>query len=530
MVLTVGKNLIFTLLFYSLISRLLVKDVHARATLKEITENPWVKAGDLGLAQILPLVGRDLLPHNAHTTIIDQMVAGGVDTKENILRQANILFIHKHLFKSLEKDDFSYVTATYYLLAERVLASYREERAKKALAIERPKLDELPDALQNCSDIRTTYTKGDDNNGCKGRSRSNSWRGSTSISRRPCSILKEESEEELSTYHRNSSRQSSRYSSSSLSVFASISGSRGRMSSHDIQSLLEVSPSNLIDSKKRTLSPDSRLSSRSSSPPNSSGRTSPDFLPKCKYLAVSRLKASVLGPCGLRKLGSSPHLLGICEEKEEFEFDRGGEQRQTAARRSISGASITLSTIPRIFPQPKHMKEDYVAGSVTYSKVRMIRPRQAKVSPDMAQRYEKESLSRFPTTKARRSTSCSSGETSDDDSEKRLNFLASKYCHSNGRRREDDDDSSKGSFPNSSCDGGKWIGPTSARIDQVASSAVNSCDTAPCNPNYHKSGQMKRIELLPNGWICGSIIWFKPWGGSGIKIWLQHSLDIRELY
>lgn len=70
----------------SLISRMLVKDVQKRAALSEIINNSWVKAGDLGLAQILPLVGRDVLPESAHATIIDQMVAGGVDTEENILR------------------------------------------------------------------------------------------------------------------------------------------------------------------------------------------------------------------------------------------------------------------------------------------------------------------------------------------------------------------------------------------------------------------------------------------------------------
>lgn len=43
-----------------------------------------------------------------------------------------------------------------------------------------------------------------------GRSRSNSWRGSNN--RRACTILKEESEEELSSYLRSSSRQSSRLS------------------------------------------------------------------------------------------------------------------------------------------------------------------------------------------------------------------------------------------------------------------------------------------------------------------------------
>ncbi|VDP15518.1 unnamed protein product [Onchocerca flexuosa] len=247
-----------------LISRMLVKDVQKRAALSEIINNSWVKAGDLGLAQILPLVGRDVLPENAHATIIDQMVAGGVDTKENILR-------------SLDCNDFSYITATYYLLAERVLASYREERAKKAHEVERPSLGELPADFKNYAEMsRESVGKSEEGNDYKSRSRSNSWRGNTSVSRRPCTILKEESEEELSTYHCDISRQSSRHSFSS--VFASNAGSRGRISPQDIQSLLELSRLNIAEGKKRTLSPDSRLSSRSSSPPNSSGRTSPGML------------------------------------------------------------------------------------------------------------------------------------------------------------------------------------------------------------------------------------------------------------
>ena len=65
---------------------MLVKDASKRATLQEIVANPWVAAGERGLAQILPLVGRDILPESAHATIIEQMVAGGVDTEDHILR------------------------------------------------------------------------------------------------------------------------------------------------------------------------------------------------------------------------------------------------------------------------------------------------------------------------------------------------------------------------------------------------------------------------------------------------------------
>ncbi|EJW80337.1 hypothetical protein WUBG_08752, partial [Wuchereria bancrofti] len=215
---------------------------------------------------------------------------------------------------------------------------------------------------------------------------------------------------------------------------------------------------------RRTLSPDSRLSSRSSSPPNSSGRASP---------AVSRLKVSFTGSGGLRKLGSSPHLLGICEETEEYEFDKGAEQRQTVTRRSISGASIVSLSASRLFIQPKLAKEDSLGATLTYSSVRMIRRRQAIVSPDMVQRYEQRSSSRYHAVKPQRSTS-SSSETSDDDSERRLNFLASEYCCNYGNRRDNDDDPSKGN-------GGLSTGPSNSGNEPVSENAINTSDNTSCN-------------------------------------------------
>lgn len=56
--------------------------------------------------------------------------------------------------RSLENDDFSYATATYYLLAERVLASYREERAREAHAVERPTFRELSADFEKCRETR----------------------------------------------------------------------------------------------------------------------------------------------------------------------------------------------------------------------------------------------------------------------------------------------------------------------------------------------------------------------------------------
>uniref|UniRef100_A0A0N5AW13 Protein kinase domain-containing protein n=1 Tax=Syphacia muris TaxID=451379 RepID=A0A0N5AW13_9BILA len=316
----------------NLISRMLVKDPKKRATLQEIITNPWVAAGERGLAQILPLVGKANLSDSAHATIIEQMVAGGVDTEERIL-------------SSLENNDYSYATATYYLLAERVLASYREEKAREVLSAERNDSASLSSNVIKC------------------RSRSNSWR----IARRPCAIVKEEKFYIFIKYSR--------------------SGSREGISPLAIQGLLEFSRMNLAEGRRRAASPDSR-SSRSPSPPGSTGRNSPGML---FYIWL--------------------------------QFDHRVDCFFKLQATSESGASS---------------KNDIS----TYNKVRMIRPRQAVVSPDMALRYERH---RLASSRTHRSTSCSSSETSDDDSsERRMNLLVSRCCRCSNDVHGNNDDTSGG--------------------------------------------------------------------------------------
>ncbi len=72
----------------------------------------------------------------------------------------------------------------------------------------------------------------------------------------------------------------------------------------------------------------------------------------------------------------------------------------------------------------------------TYSSVRMIRQRQAVVSPDMIRRYEHHRVNSAP--RPRRSTSCSSSEASDEDGERKLSVGGiCKHCR---RWGNDDDD------------------------------------------------------------------------------------------
>lgn len=114
----------------------------------------------------------------------------------------------------------------------------------------------------------------------------------------------------------------------------------------------------------------------------------------------------------LPTISSSPHLVGICEEGED----------------GTSDADIQifneLRAAGRSSPQ-------------TYSSIRMIRPRQAVVSPDVIRRYDKRVSSR-----SRRSTSCSSSEASDDE-ERRLSLIHTHHCRRRDRNnsRNNDDDS-----------------------------------------------------------------------------------------
>lgn len=65
---------------------MLVRDPAKRATLDYIVSSSWVKSGDKGHAETLPLISRTDLPENAHETIVEQMVAGGLGTEDNILK------------------------------------------------------------------------------------------------------------------------------------------------------------------------------------------------------------------------------------------------------------------------------------------------------------------------------------------------------------------------------------------------------------------------------------------------------------
>lgn len=136
---------------------------------------------------------------------------------------------------------------------------------------------------------------------------------------------------------------------------------------------------------------------------------------------VSRLKSSMItshSASGMRKLSSSPHLLGICEESEDLTdsnaspfyastsksgFHKSGassskghltRNNRSASTGFSSSASARLQKMPTIvnndvFDNPgASTSSNSISSFPTYGSTRVVRPRQAVVSPDMARRYE----------------------------------------------------------------------------------------------------------------------------------------------
>ncbi|KAI6203335.1 Leucyl-tRNA synthetase [Aphelenchoides besseyi] len=704
-----------------LIQKMLVRDPTKRATLDFITKSSWVKAGDRGHAEVLPLISRTNLSDSAHNTIVEQMVAGGIGTEENILN-------------AIDQGEYSYLTATYYLLAERVLAAQRMEQALQ--------LRDTTNTGGTAEDEESSANANHQINNSN-RSRSNSWRGPNG--RRACTILKEESEEELSTYLRSSSRQSSRYftkrdnvhaasraaslesfrsgggptilegsdsfdadswngtderkvnakklsiiqadddeedtenrpliveedtttnsttcspkvvstgglsfgnsfafdelspirelieanfgaagpsevspsretpanesvddecpptnrrsslswqravsssdeddrrglsrrrrfnssrsifkgandsnddstvllrtpsapipinqlalnkltrrfvppmqrrnSSPSVSMFgpSGLRSSCDRVSPQAIQELLEFS--RLSATMKRAASPESRISSRSPSPPCSSGRASPSVSSVSSM--VTRLKSSNLlsnTSGGMRKLSSSPHLLGICEETDEITGDSHPSTFYTVQTHKTSlvssGASLftvgasdvgklngslgrgmrsastgfaasnrTQRSIDSISDLPVLPERASSAAAVNppHSNFRLVRPRAGMVSPDLSRRFDQHH--RF-VARSRRSTSCSSSETSDDDTnERRLNLIGQTHCrrfNSEDRPRPDDEPPSSGTNPNASQSSTTASNPPTTHTKTTESSTNQSSNSTDGQSN---SGQ-----------------------------------------
>ncbi|XP_030059497.1 SNF-related serine/threonine-protein kinase [Microcaecilia unicolor] len=104
-----------------LISRMLQRDPLQRASLEEIESHPWLQGVDPSPASrsLLPLTSYKRVSEEEHDIIIQAMTCGGIADKDSVQ-------------EALEADRYNHVTATYFLLAERIL---REKQEKQNQAI-----------------------------------------------------------------------------------------------------------------------------------------------------------------------------------------------------------------------------------------------------------------------------------------------------------------------------------------------------------------------------------------------------------
>lgn len=99
-----------------LITRMLQRDPKRRASLEEIEKHPWLQGVDPSPATKynIPLVSYKNLSEEEHNSIIQRMVLGDIADRDAIV-------------EALETNRYNHITATYFLLAERILREKQEK-------------------------------------------------------------------------------------------------------------------------------------------------------------------------------------------------------------------------------------------------------------------------------------------------------------------------------------------------------------------------------------------------------------------
>ncbi|KAI1901888.1 hypothetical protein AGOR_G00039070, partial [Albula goreensis] len=102
-----------------LINRMLQRDPKRRASLEEIENHAWLQGVDPSPATKYntPLVSHKNLSEEEHNSIIQRMVLGDIADRETII-------------EALETNKYNHITATYFLLAERILREKQEKEVQ----------------------------------------------------------------------------------------------------------------------------------------------------------------------------------------------------------------------------------------------------------------------------------------------------------------------------------------------------------------------------------------------------------------
>ncbi|XP_066467134.1 SNF-related serine/threonine-protein kinase-like [Tiliqua scincoides] len=101
-----------------LISQMLQRNPQHRASLEQIESHPWLQGVDPSPASrcLLPLTSHKRVSEEEHDIIIQAMMCGNIADRETIQ-------------EALEADRYNHVTATYFLLAERILREKQEKQS-----------------------------------------------------------------------------------------------------------------------------------------------------------------------------------------------------------------------------------------------------------------------------------------------------------------------------------------------------------------------------------------------------------------
>ncbi|XP_051657817.1 SNF-related serine/threonine-protein kinase-like [Manacus candei] len=103
-----------------LISRMLQRDPKQRASLEQIEGHTWLQGVDPSPASrsLLPLTSHKRVSQEEHEIILQAMMCGNIADRETIQ-------------EALEADRYNHITATYFLLAERMLREKREKQGHR---------------------------------------------------------------------------------------------------------------------------------------------------------------------------------------------------------------------------------------------------------------------------------------------------------------------------------------------------------------------------------------------------------------
>ncbi|NXG46215.1 SNRK kinase, partial [Psilopogon haemacephalus] len=99
---------------------MLQRDPKQRASLEQIESHPWLQGVDPSPASrcLLPLTSHKRVSEEEHEIILQAMVCGNIADRDTIQ-------------EALEADRYNHITATYFLLAERMLREKQEQQGHR---------------------------------------------------------------------------------------------------------------------------------------------------------------------------------------------------------------------------------------------------------------------------------------------------------------------------------------------------------------------------------------------------------------